>query len=901
MNQQTLELLRRLQSSERDAQAFESIRSLLASQRSHLVSEDDRATLADLSELLEVWAETATPDLAAAATASAAQIADEDLEQAERAVQLYVLSLERAPGASDPLERLDALLCRRGERDRLESILAVHAKTLRERAEVDPERVGAVLRRLGQLRADGGGDVNAAIEAYEQALDLAADPDTIRALADLYAKRGAPGDDVQAADLYCTLGDVMGAPDGAAMLERALDQAPGHDAALDLLESYVPIADQPTRLKQRWGAYIERSNDEAGVDKRRLLLARAHAAEGKHREALICIGPMVDKGDAEALRLQAAFLANLHEERETPVPTGAEPQAGAAAKSGNGKSSVKRPATLVGFRLPPGEGVPAVAAPPPEATAAEAESAQDDAEEPTSEATQSAAAARNPPAARSGETLVGFRMPIGKTSVPIDPSGENTPVVLAAPATAAALRDRDDDDRRRDDRGSGERVRGSGESPRPAAQTARGSAASSPGGARAGATSSGTAAAAAARASGGPAALSAALGAARSSSPGTQPAAASAQRASSAARISSPEVESPAAKAAALKAGRSSSPPASLAGGAPALRGGATSDVSSPASRRVSSPPPLKRRSSGASPAASAPAAAGSAQPLAFGGPAALAATMPMPVVAPLPTAVPAPVAFPPADAFAASASQGSAGAMLPRSKPLEGELDAFATRTRKLDPRWLAAGGVAVVAVIIGVVWTSGGDPAPSDAARAETAPSAAPAQPAATAAAPVAAAAPSAAGAPTAAALPAAPATATPPPSSSATATLAAAVATNSAPAPATPSKRARAPEVEVGPIRVRGGLGSKAVGSAIDDGLSKIESCYADAIERKPNLEGKLTFSFNIDKSGKATRVRKQSGTIKDAALQRCSTEAIEKIRFPKAKKRSAQVTLPLAYGK
>ena len=119
MEQQTLDLLRALQSKERDSGALAKIQTLLASERSKLVAADDRATLAEVSEMLEEWADTAAPALGAQAVVQAAQIAEQDLQQAERAVQLYVLALEREPAAPEPLAKLTALLEQRGERERL--------------------------------------------------------------------------------------------------------------------------------------------------------------------------------------------------------------------------------------------------------------------------------------------------------------------------------------------------------------------------------------------------------------------------------------------------------------------------------------------------------------------------------------------------------------------------------------------------------------------------------------------------------------------------------------------------------------------------------------------------------------------------------------------------------------
>jgi hypothetical protein len=271
----------------------------------------------------------------------------------------------------------------------------------------------------------------------------------------------------------------------------------------------------------------------------------------------------------------------------------------------------------------------------------------------------------------------------------------------------------------------------------------------------------------------------------------------------------------------------------------------------------------------------------------------------PLAAAAPLASAVSA-TAIDPAAVLAAQAAPIAAPAVLPRVDSLD---DGFAkTRKRKLDPRWLVAGGVALTAVIVGLIWTSGDSGAPPTAdARVEATPP--------TVGTPAAAAAP----APTAAAAPAPSAPAAPTPTAAAagaatapaaTSALAAAVATPAAPAAAAPTARAKRsdPEVDTGTVKVRGGqLAPKAVTSALDDGLSKIERCYADAIDRKPSLEGRLTFGFNVDKTGKAAKVRKLSGTIKDPALQRCSTEAIQKTRFPKPKKRAAQVTLPLEFSK
>jgi hypothetical protein len=101
----------------------------------------------------------------------------------------------------------------------------------------ESSQAAAYVAQARRRRADG--DLDGAIEAYEQALNAEAELATVRQLAELFAMRGGPGDAQQAADLYCTLGDVLGNPEGIGMLEKALAQRPEHAAARALLDTYT--------------------------------------------------------------------------------------------------------------------------------------------------------------------------------------------------------------------------------------------------------------------------------------------------------------------------------------------------------------------------------------------------------------------------------------------------------------------------------------------------------------------------------------------------------------------------------------------------------------------------------------------------------------------------------------
>jgi|GEM_PF-5011029 len=84
-----------------------------------------------------------------------------------------------------------------------------------------------------------GEALSAEIAEAEQVLESDASPDRVRELAELYVKRDGHGDREQAADLFCTLGEVLGNPDGVAMLDRALALVSDHAEAKALLTRYA--------------------------------------------------------------------------------------------------------------------------------------------------------------------------------------------------------------------------------------------------------------------------------------------------------------------------------------------------------------------------------------------------------------------------------------------------------------------------------------------------------------------------------------------------------------------------------------------------------------------------------------------------------------------------------------
>jgi len=208
MDPQTLELLRCLQSGPYDEPAWKHHRDLLRTQRRVLRAQHDSNTLADLVQLLEVWSKNCeSPRTGADVLREAADIAERDLSKTSLATDL-----------------------------RRRAVALGHQ-----------ESRGAAITsaETGKRRKDMK-DLNEAIQTYEAKLDADADMESVSHLAELYSQRGDTGDAEQAADLYCTLGDLLGHPAGLPMLQRALEHVPLHAEARKLLAQYGDVKLPPT-------------------------------------------------------------------------------------------------------------------------------------------------------------------------------------------------------------------------------------------------------------------------------------------------------------------------------------------------------------------------------------------------------------------------------------------------------------------------------------------------------------------------------------------------------------------------------------------------------------------------------------------------------------------------------
>lgn len=301
MDPRTKELVRALQRSPHDL-------NLLQEVREHLV---DLGKYGSLAKLLGWWTSRApSVDVIAQAyldTGDAIQLRG---GQGQRAVWFYARALEHAPTSREAYERLETLLSKSGDNAKLAEVLASQAHAL-ESGGHEPTERAAVYARLGRIRRDRLRDIDGAIDAMQRAhVASPADRTITEELARLHVARAelsqdgsrAQTDRRDAAGLYTTLARSLPAAEAMRFLGLALDHAPAHAPALDLLEKLATANHKEAVLVERWRTFVDNASPGAAVDRRRRQLARAYASMGKLSEATAMLQPLAAKKESPARR-----------------------------------------------------------------------------------------------------------------------------------------------------------------------------------------------------------------------------------------------------------------------------------------------------------------------------------------------------------------------------------------------------------------------------------------------------------------------------------------------------------------------------------------------------------------------------------------------------------------------
>jgi Ca-activated chloride channel family protein len=87
-----------------------------------------------------------------------------------------------------------------------------------------------------------------------------------------------------------------------------------------------------------------------------------------------------------------------------------------------------------------------------------------------------------------------------------------------------------------------------------------------------------------------------------------------------------------------------------------------------------------------------------------------------------------------------------------------------------------------------------------------------------------------------------------------------------------------------IELGEISISGGFSKEVIQKTFKQRLSAMERCYQKALEKKPNIQGEVTFQLAIDSSGRVTKVDLVSSKINDKRLEQCLIQKIKELNFP-----------------
>ncbi len=87
-----------------------------------------------------------------------------------------------------------------------------------------------------------------------------------------------------------------------------------------------------------------------------------------------------------------------------------------------------------------------------------------------------------------------------------------------------------------------------------------------------------------------------------------------------------------------------------------------------------------------------------------------------------------------------------------------------------------------------------------------------------------------------------------------------------------------------VDIAEISTTGGLSKEALQKALKQQIPFIELCYQKALEKTPNIQGKVNFELSIDSKGRVIKVNLISSKLNEKTLEQCIIQKIKELSFP-----------------
>jgi len=96
-----------------------------------------------------------------------------------------------------------------------------------------------------------------------------------------------------------------------------------------------------------------------------------------------------------------------------------------------------------------------------------------------------------------------------------------------------------------------------------------------------------------------------------------------------------------------------------------------------------------------------------------------------------------------------------------------------------------------------------------------------------------------------------------------------------------------------------KVSGQLSREEVIKVINSKLGPIQGCYEKQLSRKPNLGGKITFEWTVQKSGRVSAAHQKTSTMSDAKVSQCILSVIRSMKFPKPRGGEVVIAYPFMF--
>jgi Ca-activated chloride channel family protein len=86
-----------------------------------------------------------------------------------------------------------------------------------------------------------------------------------------------------------------------------------------------------------------------------------------------------------------------------------------------------------------------------------------------------------------------------------------------------------------------------------------------------------------------------------------------------------------------------------------------------------------------------------------------------------------------------------------------------------------------------------------------------------------------------------------------------------------------------IELAEISTASGLSKEDIRKAVKQKIPSIEICYQQALDKKPNIQGRVTLQLVIDSIGEVTKVTLISSKLNDKNLEQCILQKIKELTF------------------